>query len=114
MLITGRLLAVMGLVSGMISAGCHDSVVGPANPIVEYYIDAPLCGGTRFTYEFTIDGVVVGTEQLVDKQTSKGYPTTVGVHVIGWNLRGNSTKHDMTVTLRNATVISYRVDLYCS
>src|SRR5205085_2836515 len=77
---------------------CRNSA-SPADPVVQFHVDAPFCGGSRFDYEFTIDRMVVGTEQLVDKQVSRVYRTTTGSHVIGWNLRGNPTKHDSTVTL---------------
>ena len=60
--------------------------IGPkANSKVYFTIDAATCTGTS-PVQFSVDSAIVGTETLSAGQTSQGYQTTGGVHVLGARL----------------------------
>jgi hypothetical protein len=98
------------------SAGCHDSTA-PSTAALAFYIDAPFCGGTTpFTFQFTLDSTVLGTERLHDKATSRSYEVSAGPHRIRAELVPSylTPLQDTTVTLHAGATFLDVVSLYCS
>lgn len=97
---------------GTVACACSQPTA-PA-PEVRFFLDAPFCVGSRIPLQFSIDAAVVGTETLMDGDTSSVYATTPGSHLLGARLVGAAFDQDTTVALRNGDRFTMRLDFYCS
>ncbi|MES2176587.1 MAG: hypothetical protein V4550_01885 [Gemmatimonadota bacterium] len=93
--------------------GCR-SPTEPPFAIVQFSIQAPLCGGSVYNWQFSIDGVVVGTEMLHGSQTSQLYHTPPGDRVLTAAIIGTQFSSETRLTLRADQTFVHIVTLYCS
>jgi hypothetical protein len=98
----------------VLALACHESTAPAAPAVVHFKIDATFCGASPNAYQFMIDRTVVGTETLIDGQSSQAYTTAAGQHEIDALLGGKLTLSDTTVTLTSGAAITVVVPLYCS
>jgi hypothetical protein len=111
-----RLLQLRAMVLFLLLAalGCNDSPTATHNAEVQFRVNAPLCSGGRFGFQFAIDQEMVGSDTLLDKQLSKVYSATPGPHLLGvWR---NSARFipDSAVVLQAGETHVEVVEFYCS
>ena len=85
---------------------------------VYFVIDAPLCS-SRIPVEFSIDSALVGRDTFVvnlapEHLTSRGFPVSVGVHVVGARVVGGAVWPDRSVALGAGAVFTDSLPFYCS
>jgi hypothetical protein len=102
-----RILAGFASLVFLASCGGADSPTGPsATAKVFFKIDALTCSGTS-AVQFYIDGSLAGTETISAGQTSQGYATTGGSHVLGARVTDrNYVWPNTTVTVPNGGIFT--------
>lgn len=107
-----RILACIGCVVATLACGAG-TVLAPT--YVQFKIDAPFCGSTPNTYQFSIDGTVIGVDTLKHGQLSRVYTTSPGLHGLRARLpNAPNFLQDTTATLNAGTTFTDMVGLYCS
>lgn len=102
------MLAALGLLA------CAEAPTASTPSSVQYAVTSPFCGPITFTIQFSVDGVVIGSEQLKHGQTSKLYDVSPGRHTLGARIVNWSLTMDTTLTLVSGRSFTRELDLYCS
>ena len=66
---TSAVRRAIGVLTAVSVLSCRDATA-PSNSLIQFKVEAPLCGGSQIKFRFAIDHVVIGTEILRDGQTS--------------------------------------------
>ena len=104
----------IAIVLGVLGCSSPDTPVAIG---VQFRIDSPLCGATRYPFTFSIDSVVVGTDTLKDKDISPLFATPPGPHRLQAALTGPHFANilvDTTVTVVPDSAFVQVVGVYCS
>lgn len=114
-----RFLAATVVAIGLAVLLACSSAVAPL-PKVSFVLDGPLCGGGKVSVQFSIDGVLVGSDSLQlfaagrPGTTSQSFTTTVGRHVIGARTTYGLIWPDSSVTLQTGQTLTDTLPFYCS
>jgi hypothetical protein len=84
-----RKIALLLALVAVTACGSDSSTAPKADATVVFKIDALTCTGSG-AIEFFIDGSPVGTETLSAGQSSQGYRTSGGQHILGARLANSS------------------------
>src|SRR5256885_52979 len=108
-------MKIIRMAVAIAAVGCGGmSDPGPQNASVRFQIDAPLCGSTRLSLAFSIDGVAVGTEGLKDRLSSQVDPVSPGSPRLTAASTELVTIQDTTVNGPGGKLVTDTVGVYCS
>jgi hypothetical protein len=103
---------VVAILAMVLGASCDSPTWLP--PAVRFEVDAPFCVGSQFQLRFSIDGVVVGEDTLMDGQSSIDFATIPGIHELRAQFLNVATAREEIVALTAGERHAMVLDFYCS